>query len=556
MANEVFDVLVVGGGITGAGVALEAAARGLSVALAERGDIARGTSSRSSKLIHGGLRYLQSHEIGLVAESLAERQRLLENAPHLVTPLPFLIPLFGRDGVVNRTVARTYGTALWMYDLAGGWRIGRRHRRVGRDEVIRHLPTMRSDRLVAGFLYYDARADDARLTLAVLRSASEELGAAVATYAPVTRLLPEAGDQAVSGALISPLAPGEDPGDSSLGTSTVEVRARAVVNATGIWADDLIALDQGSHPNAMRPAKGIHIAVPREKLPCDIAVVVPVAADRRSIFVIPWGTHTYIGTTDTDYEGSMDEPDCTEEDVSYILDALNAALGEPIELSDVTGAWAGLRPLLNPPGGTASTSSRTADLSRRHVVKVSERGLVTVTGGKLTTYRKMASDTVDVVVDRLGRGARRSPTKTWKLHGADGTAQLRAPGSAARLGIAESTLEHLISRHGGEARALWALVEQDSSLGEPLVPGLPYLRAEAIFAVREEWALTLEDILARRTRALLLDAGATLASARDVAELIAPELGWSAEDIARHVNAFRDSSLRFYRAGNLAGAQT
>src|SRR5207237_786093 len=266
LGDEPFDVLVVGGGITGAGVALDAAARGLSTALVERGDLASGTSSKSSKLIHGGLRYLQQREYLLVYENLAERQLLLHNAPHLVSPLPFLIPLFGKDGVVNKAVARAYSVALWLYDLTGGLRIGKRHRRIGVDETLAHMPTLRPDRLVAGFVYYDAEADDARLTLTLARPAALDFGAAVATYAPVPK-------------------------------------------------------------------------------------------DRRSIFVIPWGPRVYVGTTDTDYDGSLDEPRCTPADVAYLLGALNTFVSEPVSEADVVGTWAGLRPLIKD-----ATSERTADL--------------------------------------------------------------------------------------------------------------------------------------------------------------------------------------------------
>src|SRR5580658_7996877 len=264
MGSERFDVLVIGGGITGAGVALDASARGLRTALVERHDFASGTSSKSSKMIHGGLRYLQQRDFRLVYEALHERQRLLDNAPHLVSPLPFLIPLFGRDGLVQKNVARAYSIALWLYDATGGWRIGKRHRRIDRAETLAHLPTLRVDRLVAGFLYYDARADDARLTLAVVRTAALDHGAVVANYAEVVRLLHDAGG-AVTGARVRPVAPGDE--DPDAGHGEFDVQATVVVNATGVWADDLRALDEATHPHSLRPAKGIHVTVPRAKLP-------------------------------------------------------------------------------------------------------------------------------------------------------------------------------------------------------------------------------------------------------------------------------------------------
>ncbi|HET9443810.1 MAG TPA: glycerol-3-phosphate dehydrogenase/oxidase, partial [Acidimicrobiales bacterium] len=345
LRDERFDVLVVGGGITGAGVALDAAARGCRTALVERGDFASGTSSKSSKLVHGGLRYLQQHEYRLVAENLTERQRLLENAPHLVRPLPFLIPLFGRQGTVSRAMANAYRTALWLYDLFGGLRIGHRHQRVSREEALRHLPTLDTDQLAAAFLYFDARADDVRLTLALLRTAVLDHGAAALNYAPVTELVRGGGGR-VTGARLA---------------DGTEVAASVVVNATGVWADDVRALAEEVRPNTIRPAKGVHVTVPRSKLPADVAAVIPVPGDRRALFLIPWGDHVYLGTTDTDYDGDLDHPRATPEDVAYILGAVNHWFAGELTEADVVGTWAGLRPLVRD-----ESSPRTADLSRRH----------------------------------------------------------------------------------------------------------------------------------------------------------------------------------------------
>jgi glycerol-3-phosphate dehydrogenase len=528
LGDEPFDVLVVGGGITGAGVALDAAARGLKTALVERGDFAGGTSSKSSKLVHGGLRYLQQREVRLVYENLAERQRLLRNAPHLVSPLPFLIPLFGSDGVVNQAVSRAYSSALWLYDLTGGLRIGRRHRRIGVEEALAHLPTLRTDRLVAGFIYYDARTDDARLTLTVARTAVLDHGAVAANYAPVTALRKD--DGRIRGARLD-----------ADGTGPVEVRAEAVVNATGVWADRVRALDEGADPHSIRPAKGVHVTVSRDKLPCDIAAVLPVPNDRRSVFVVPWDDEVYVGTTDTDYSGPIDDPRCEAEDVEYVLDAVNSWVTRPLSPADVTGVWAGLRPLLADPGGRGPRRARTADLSRRHQVSVSPSGVVSVTGGKLTTYRRMAADTVDEVVGLLGRGRRRSPTGSMSLRGAAGTAELREDGASARLGVDQAVVEELVRRYGGEARAVLAMVHADPALGAPLVPGSPYVRAEAVYAARYEMAHTLEDVLSRRTRATLHDQEATADAAADVASLVAPELGWTPAETERQVAAFREA---------------
>jgi glycerol-3-phosphate dehydrogenase len=542
----------VGGGITGAGVALDAAARGLRTALVERHDFASGTSSKSSKMVHGGLRYLQQRDFRLVYEALHERQRLLDNAPHLVSPLPFLIPLFGRDGVVNKGVARAYATALWLYDLTGGWRIGRRHRRIDRTETLAHLPTLRTDRLVAGFLYYDARADDARLTLAIARTAALDHGAVVANYTEVTDLLHDPGG-AVVGARVRPGAPGDAPPDGP--HPGFEVRAAVVVNATGVWADDVRALDEGTHPHSLRPAKGIHVTVPRSKLPADIAAVIPVPADRRSIFVVPWsdGDDVYLGTTDTDWDGPLDDPTCLATDVDYILDAANGATTSHLTRADVTGVWAGLRPLLAPAAGHR-VSERTADLSRRHTVRVSPHGLVTVTGGKLTTYRRMAEDTVDAVVRHLDAAvpadARRCPTRHLPVHGAAGLDALRRPGAAARAGVDEETFRALVARHGGDTLAVLALAVERPELLEPLVAGLPHLRVEAVWAVREEMAMTVDDVLARRTRALLRRADAAAVAAADVAALLAPEWGRHPTETAREAATFADEARRaLVRAG-------
>ncbi len=510
LGGEDFDVLVIGGGVTGAGVALDAASRGLRTAIVERDDWASGTSSKSSKLVHGGLRYLQQREYRLVFENLAERQHLLDNAPHLVTELPFLIPLFGRDGVVNAAVAKGYSTALWLYDVVGGLRIGKRHRRISTTDAMAHFPALRADRVAAAFLYYDARTDDARLTLTLARTAVLDYGAVAANYAAVNRLLKDGAR--VRGAVLAD------------GTA---VRARSVVNATGVWADDVRALDEGTHPGSIRPAKGIHVTVPAERLPCDIAAVLPVPKDHRSIFVVPWGAETYIGTTDTDYDGSLDNPSCTAADIDYLLGAVNAATTAALTPADVIGTWAGLRPLV-----THATTARTADLSRRHQVHVAPSGLVTITGGKLTTYRKMAADVVDTI------SSSRARTRRLPLRGAVGLSYLRQPGAAARLGVADAVLSHLVSRYGSEAPRVLAHASDDAGLLEPLVPGLPYLRVEAVWAVGHEMAVTLDDLLSRRTRALLRDRAATVAAAPAVAALVGPMLGWGPADVAAQCAAF------------------
>jgi glycerol-3-phosphate dehydrogenase len=514
LADEEFDVLVVGGGITGTGVALDAASRGLRTALVERDDLASGTSSKSSKLVHGGIRYLQQKEVGLVYEALAERQVLRKTAPHLVRVLPFLLPVFTKDGLLPRRLSRLLGATMWMYDLTGGLRIGKLHRRIAKDEALRYMPTLRADRIAASYVYYDAQTDDARLTLAVARTAAD-YGAAVANYTRLISFEKDASGQ-VRGARV--IADG----------NTINVRARLVVNATGVWADDVRALDEGTHPSTIRPAKGVHITVPWSLVQNRIAAVIPVPKDRRSVFVVPWGgvggdyQFTYIGTTDTDYTGPVDDPQITPADVEYLLGAINAAITTKITASDILGTWAGLRPLVK-----AATSERTADLSRRHSVRASASGVITVTGGKLTTYRRMAADTVDVAVKELGLDGRKSRTKRVRLHGAAGWDAADLPAELA-------------TRYGGDAREVAALAAADASLAEPLIAGLPYSKAEVVYAVRAEMARTVDDVLSRRTRARLLARDASARAAGEVASLMAAELGWD--------DAERDRQLEHYRA--------
>lgn len=520
LAGEEFDVLVIGGGITGCGVALDAASRGLRTALVEARDLASGTSSKSSKMVHGGLRYLQQHDYRLVYEALHERQRLLENAPHLVHPLPFLIPLFGKDGVIASSVAKAYSVALWTYDLTGGLRIGHRHRRIASDETLKHIPMLRTDRLVASFLYWDAQADDARLTLAVARTAAAH-GAAIANYSPVAELIEEGGR--VRGALLA---------------DGTRIRAGVVINAGGVWSEQIASL--GGHsagsPVKIRPAKGIHVAVPAEKLPCDFASVLTVPGDRRSVFVVPWAAneigpssenrsgparYTYIGTTDTDYDGPLDDPQCTLDDVEYVLRAVNAWTTAGITPDDVTGSWAGLRPLISD-----AKSARTADLSRRHSVTTSANGLVTVTGGKLTTYRLMAADTVDAAAKVLSPHRRIGASRTRRLR------LLGTPSGRACNGRLEN-------RYGTEVSDVLALSHDDPALAEPISENLPYIGAEAVYAARHEMAQTLDDILSRRTRARILNRDAAAEVAPAVAKLVAKELGWDEAEQARQVQAFR-----------------
>lgn len=530
LRDEHFDVVVVGGGITGAGVVLDAASRGMKAALVEKGDFAEGTSSKSSKLAHGGLRYLQQGEVGLVYEALRERHRMLRNAPHLVRILPFLIPLLGKGGVMPAKISRLLGAAMWAYDLTGGWRVGRLHKRLDRDDALGYMPTLRAENLASAYLYYDATVDDARYVLAVLRTAALEHGAVVSNRTPAVGLS-TGSDGAIDGVEVHP------DGESEPFT----VRTRSVVNAAGVWADDVRALQGHGHPDSIRPAKGIHVTVPWDKVRNQVAVVMPVPGDRRSIFVVPHGRLTYIGTTDTDYEGPLEDPQCTPEDIAYLLDAVNFSCSCELGTEDVTGTWAGLRPLVK-----SASSGRTADLSRKHKVTRSASGLITITGGKLTTYREMAADTVDEVIESVlaadtgFAGYGRSVTARLPIRGAAGFDTLQAARTAFPS-VDGAAVEHLGRRYGGEARALMAMIERDPALGETLVDGLPYLAAEAVFAARHEMAGTVDDVLTRRTRARIYARDDSEQAAKRTAELITDDLGWSSKQARKSATAYRDS---------------
>ncbi|MCY3632034.1 MAG: glycerol-3-phosphate dehydrogenase/oxidase [bacterium] len=524
MAEGQFDVCVIGGGITGAGVALDAASRGLRVALVERGDFAEGTSSRSSKLVHGGLRYLQKGEIRLVASALIERHRLRSNAPHLVRDLPFVIPLFGHSGKLRRGLTRAIGGALWAYDLCGGALIGKLHRRLSREQVLAAFPTLNPDRVVGGYQYYDCQTDDARLVLSVIRTAALDYGAVAANGVTATTVVRDGRGRVK--ALLVRSAEGKE----------LEISCHAVINATGVWAADLGDID-------IRPAKGVHLAFRRSLLGIDRGSILPSPVRGRSIFVIPLGESCYVGTTDTDYSGSLDDPRCTADDAAELLGALRSATSLEVSTTDVIGAWAGLRPLV-----ADTSSARTADLSRRHHIAEAD-GVVTVTGGKLTTYRQMAADSVDVVVDLLpgpNRRRRRSKTRRLRLRGAASPQEVQD--ELTSRGLPADAARHLAERYGSEASKVADLVANDPDLGHPLTEELPYLRAEVVWAARAEMARTVDDVLSRRTQARHRHLSASMAAAEEVATLLGRELGWSLVDQQADADAYRELS-----APDLAG---
>lgn len=515
MARTTYDVVVVGAGMTGAGVALDAASRGLRVALIDRGDVSSGTSSKSSKMVHGGLRYLQQKEFRLVRENLRERQRLLENAPFLVRPLPFLVPLFGRNGVASKALVKGYSTALRIYALSGGWRIGRRHKKITRAEALDHLPTLNAERLVAAFLYYDARGDDARVALAIAKTAALDYDADVATYVRCADIIRDESGRAT--AVI---------GHDLVADAPITIATRTVVNATGVWADDVFSMAEHASSHRITPAKGVHLSVARDRLPADVAAVLNVPGDRRSIFVVPFegAAYTYIGTTDTAYDGELDEPHCTPDDVAYLLAAVNASTSSDLTTNDVTGLWAGLRPLLAPVDGKV-VSERTADLSRRHQVTDTHDGVVHITGGKWTTYRQMAEDTVDALGPYV-TNLKAVRTKNLRLHGVGPW----RPSTDREV--------HLYERFGDDARTILDMITADGTLGERPIDAQPYLAAEFVYSARFEMATSLIDLVTRRTRSHLHDARATLAGAARVAALVADEMGWSDHDVARECDAY------------------
>ncbi|MFP5308520.1 MAG: FAD-dependent oxidoreductase [Actinomycetes bacterium] len=510
------DVLVVGGGITGAGVALDAAARGYRVALVERDDLSSGTSSKSSKLVHGGVRYLANADVAMVAEGVRERDRLRRLAPHLVRPLGFVVPL---PDLATRAQLKA---GLALYDAIALGR-NRTHRYLRPGEVLRDVPGLVTGFEQGGYRYDDCQTDDSRLTLQVAQVA-RRLGALVVNHAEVLGL--HTTGERVVGAEVRDRLTGE----------AHTLRARWTVSASGVWAATLRGLAPTPGGPELTPSKGVHLTFDGHHLPVNRAVVVPSGLDDgRMLFVIPWGGQAYVGTTDDVYDGDRDRPDLDEADAAYLCGAVNRAFGTDLTPADAVGAWAGLRPLASGAAGA------TKDLSRRHVVLHDPPGLVTVTGGKLTTYRQMAEDTVDLLAAADGR-AGASPTARIPL-GAGGRAEdgvVRVRELAARHGLDARAAGGLYHRHGDLApTVLRFCLEHDGTA--PLVPGLPWLAGEVRWAVRHELARTVDDVLQRRTRVSLRHAGAGGAAVERVADVVAEELGLDAAERAAQVEAYLDA---------------
>jgi len=525
-----FDIVVVGGGITGAGVALDAASRGYSVALVEREDFASGTSSRSSKLVHGGLRYLQQFDLGLVREALLERAMLVNLAPHLVRPLPLVVASF--DG---RRPAYTMGAGLNLYDVMATERLrpvlrGRgsgvdewspdRHRMIGADEVADLMPALASRHPTGGYLFYDCQTDDVRLVLTVLGEA-ERFGAVIANRCEVVEILEP--DDRAAGVVC------EDGVDGG----RFEIHADNVVNATGVWADRINPDELYGEEElpTVRPSRGTHITISADRLPIVSGAIVP-AGEGRSIFALPWLGRTLIGTTDNDYDGPLEHIPPSRKDIAYLLEACNAFFDESLTYADITAAYAGARPLIS-----VGDSRKSVDISRKAELYETSSGLVTITGGKLTTFRRMAKMTVDRIVEREGRDA---PCRTHEI-------PLGEPAEPDDLpqvdGVDDDSRRALTDRYGHAATGVLALCEERPELARRIVPGLPDLLAEAPFAVRNEQAAAIGDVLLRRTRLGLLDAS-TLAApdsepARAVGRAMAAELGWDDARVERELDAWR-----------------
>ena len=514
LGEGTYDVLVIGGGVTGVGIALDAVTRGLRTALVEQRDLSSGTSSRSSKLLHGGLRYLEQYDFGLVREALRERDlHLTTIAPHLARPVSFLYPLTGAPW------ERAYvGAGIALYDTLGGSRNLPAHRHLTRTGALRLVPALRADALRGAIRYYDAQIDDARHTMEIGRTAAS-YGADVVTSARVTGFVREG--ERVVGAEVADLE----------GGTTLTVRAQQVINATGVWTDELQEL-VGRGRISVRASKGIHLVVPRDRIIGDSGLILRTATS--VLFVIPWGRHWIVGTTDTDWDLDLAHPAASSTDIDYLLEQVNRVLRHPLSREDVEGVYAGLRPLLS------GESDATSTLSREHAVATTAPGLVTIAGGKYTTYRVMAEDAVDLAARTLPGRVPDSVTDRTPLVGAVGYFALRNRRHelAASSGLHVVRIEHLLGRYGALTEELLALVAADPTLGEPIPGAEDHLKVEAVYAASHEGALHLDDVLTRRTRISIETFDRGVSAARPVAELMAPVLGWDAARVTREVEHY------------------
>ncbi|MFC5187245.1 glycerol-3-phosphate dehydrogenase/oxidase [Actinomadura harenae] len=518
------DVLIVGGGVVGCGAALDAVTRGLRVGLVEAQDFGSGTSSRSSKLIHGGLRYLEQLNLGLVREALQERSLILSTlAPHLARPVPFLYPLR------HRVWERPYvGSGVFLYDTMGGRRGVPGHRHMSKRRVLRESPGLRDDALIGAVKYYDGQTDDARYTMLLARTAAH-YGAICVNGAQAVRFLYDG--PSVAGAVIRDGETGQEH----------EVRARHTINAAGVWTDEIQQMGAARAPFDVRASKGVHILVPRDRIELSAGII--SRTEKSVLFIIPWAKHWIIGTTDTPWDLDLRDPSASRSDVDYILDHANDLLKNPLSRDDIVGVYAGLRPLL------AGNSDETAELSREHAVASPVDGLTVVAGGKYTTYRVMAKDAVDAAVRDLPEPVPASVTHRLPLLGADGFAAAwnQRALHARSSGLPVQRVERLLRRYGTLTSELLGLIDEDPRLGEPLEGAESYLNAEIHYAVLAEGALHLDDLLSRRTHVSIETPDRGRAAARPAAEIAAPLLGWDEADVDREVaryHAWVEAELR------------
>jgi glycerol-3-phosphate dehydrogenase len=505
--------LVIGGGITGVAIARDAAMRGLRTALVEKDDFGSGTSSRSSRLIHGGIRYLEYYQFKLVFEACRERRTMRQVAPHLVRPLPFLYPLYRGQ----KPAPWKLRLGLTLYDALGLFRNIQRHRWLDPLEVEEREPLISQQGLLGAARFYDAQADDARLTLTIAKSAHFH-GAVMANHVRAVDLITTNG-RCRGACLVDELSDGE-----------MEARAKVIVNATGVWGDQVRVMDKGCTERLLRPSKGIHLIFKREKLCSDHAVVFDSPRDGRHIFIIPWGSFALIGTTDTDYDGDIDKPAANAEDVDYLLEAARHAFpATGIDRDSIISTMAGLRPLIAAPGGSYT-------VSREHEITISPCGLITVAGGKLTTHRLMAEQVVDRVQESLattfGYEAEHECRTREALEGA------QTEGTIAGRENRTAIEEHLLEAYGSGASRILAHAEEKPVLAERITPERPYLMAEVPYTVHHEMALTLSDVLVRRTHVIYETRQGALPRAHTVAKLMAPLLGWNESEIDRQVSDY------------------
>ncbi|MGE0884437.1 MAG: glycerol-3-phosphate dehydrogenase/oxidase [Blastocatellales bacterium] len=534
--QEVFDVLIIGGGITGAGLALDAAARGLKTALAEKRDFAAGTSSRSTKLIHGGLRYLEQFDFRLVREALIERAILNKIAPQQTEPYPFVIPIYA-DRRRNYDHPLKMRAGLILYDLLAGRHNFAKHRKLNREEALKLAPQLDPNGLKGAFLYYDARTNDARLVVEIIKTANEH-GAAIANYATVESFLRDESGR-ITGARLRDELTGEE----------IDLRAGVVINASGVWMEETIRIDgfnTGKLPKSLRPSKGIHLTVSADRLKVGAAWLIPSLTGHRFYFVVPWEGRVNIGTTDTDYDDGKDAPEAEADEVLEILKAINSYFPEArLDQSDVISAWAGLRPLITDPNAKDTTA-----VSRKEEMFETADGLISLGGGKLTTYRLMAEQGIDLALKRLGKSSNGQTTADIPISGGE-ISRVELETTAREISqhyeLPLDITRHIVLTYGSNFDSVFRLMLDDESLRERLVQGLPNVKAEIVYAAQNEMAVTLADALTRRTRLAMLAGESALHCAPVVADLMAKELDWDEEEKTRQMESFAKEFRREYQ---------